>query len=137
MSGTDAFARGLVGATVLAGLAPLALLALGPFLGSRTALWSLLAAAAAVALARSAAAQRARSGRGVAVDALVVLAAVAFGWWLAAPGLLGAALALWGFGLVLSLRPLLPCLSPRAAGADDAFETARARALALLEEEQP
>jgi hypothetical protein len=132
----DAFARRLVGAFLLAALTPVALLLFGPVLGARTALFCLLSAAAAVAIASIDATPRARRGRRLLGHALLVVAAVAFAWWLALPGLFGSALALWGFGLVLSLGALLPSPDGETPHAgDDAFESARARALALLDEE--
>jgi hypothetical protein len=125
-----------VGAFVLAALTPAGLLVLGPFLGPRTALWCLLSAAATVVLARSAVAPHTRRGRSFGGDALWVFAAVTFAWWLAQPGLLGGALALWGFGLMLSLGALVPPRDgARPSDGSDAFDAAHARALALLEDE--
>jgi hypothetical protein len=136
MSGMHAFVRGLVAAAVLAGVAPLALLLLGPVFGGRLVLVGMLGAAAVVALARSAAAARGRRGRLLARQALLVASGLLLATWLLTPGLLGASLALWGFGLVLSLGALLPgAEGPAAAGNEDPFEAARSRALALLEEE--
>ena len=137
MSGARVFARGLACAALLAALAPLALLALGPFLGGGAVLRLLLGAAAALALAHSLAVARGQRRRAAATTALFILAGLALASWLAVPGLLGGALALWGFGLVLSLRVLLPGsgAEPPPACGDDAFEAARARALALLEQE--
>ena len=75
--------------------------------------------------------RRSRAGaRALAAAGLGVLA------WLWLPGGLGAAFGLWGFGLVLGLGVLLPDAEcSAAAGSQDAFEVASARAIALLEEE--
>lgn len=136
MSGMHAFLRGLVAAAVLAGVAPLALLLLGPVFGGRLVLVGMLGAAAVVALARSLAAARGRRGRMLARQTLLVASGLLLATWLLTPGLLGASLALWGFGLVLSLGTLLPGAEGKpAAGSEDPFEAARSRALALLEEE--
>jgi len=136
MSGARAFLRGLVAAAILGSAAPLGLLLVGPVFGGRTVLWMMLAAAAAVALARSVANGRTQPGRSLLLEVVFVACGLAFALCLAAPGLAGAALALWGFGLVLSLRALLPDgASAPVMGPDDPFDEARARALALLEEE--
>jgi hypothetical protein len=76
-------------------------------------------------------------GRTLVLETLLVLLGFVFARWLAVPGLLGAALAVWGFGLVRSLRALVPDSPAPSPGrsSDDAFEAARSRALALLEQE--
>ena len=63
-------------------------------------------------------------GRALVANTLLVLAGFVFATWLAAPG------------LAVSLRALArgEAPAPRASSAD-AFEAARARALALLDEE--
>lgn len=74
--------------------------------------------------------------RALVAHTFFVLLGFVFATWLAVPGLVGAAVAVWGFGLVLSLRTLACGGSePALATDDDAFEAARARALALLDEE--
>ena len=75
-------------------------------------------------------------GRALVANTLLVLAGFVFATWLAAPGLAGAAIAVWGFGLAVSLRTLArgEATGQRSSPAD-AFEAARARALALLDEE--
>ena len=135
MSASKAFLRGLVAAALLAVTVPLAVFLAGPILGASLVLCLFLLAAAAVALARSTAAPRMQRGRRLVADAVFVVAALGFACWLATPGLLGAALAAWGFGLLLSLRSLLPLPGVEGPSSDDAFEAARARACALLEEE--
>jgi hypothetical protein len=129
------FLRGLVAACALAILAPALVFLLAPLLGAGVAVWLLLGSAAAFTLSRAAAAQRGRHGRGIAADLLLLLASAVFAFWLLTPGLLGAALAAWGFGFCLSLRAFLPDPDPGLASAEDRFEAARTRALALLEEE--
>jgi hypothetical protein len=79
---------------------------------------------------------RCRTKRSRAGTRALLAAALGALCWLWLPGLLGAAFGLWGFGLVLGLGVVVPDVEHEpAARCADAFEAARARALALLEEE--
>ncbi len=136
MSSERTFARSLVRALLLAALTAALVVTTAPAASARTVLWIVLGAAALGALVRRAAGAHRRPAPGFAAEALLVAAALAFAVWLATPGVLGAALAAWGFGLVLGLRALLPAPRPCARPPEeDAFDAARARALALLEDE--
>lgn len=74
--------------------------------------------------------------RGALLEIVLALAGLGFAAWLASPGWLGSATALWGFALVQSLWFLAPRSAARASRAEpaDAFERARDRLLELLEE---
>jgi hypothetical protein len=77
-----------------------------------------------------------RSGRGLVIEIALVLGGLAFASWLASPGWLGAAAALWGFALVQSLYFLVPgrTRARGATGPGDPFDRARQQILALLGE---
>lgn len=135
MTTARAFLRSLVFALLLAALTPVVALVLAPTVGVGLVLWTTLGAVAMVSLARCIASAGGRSARTRAADAALVAAALAFAGWLFSPGALGTALAAWGFGLVLAMRALLLEHAPGGPPpGEDAFEAARARALALLAE---
>jgi hypothetical protein len=95
-----------------------------------------LAAAIAIGLARSGLLHRASPARALAVEAILLGGGLALAGFLATPGILGVALAIWGFFLVQSAFPAIGGVRPSGAEAErgDAFERAHRRALALLEE---
>lgn len=91
---------------------------------------------AGLALVRTGLDARLRSPRGWLQEGVLGCAALAFAGVLLSPGVLGGALALWGFALVQSLFCLLPHPRDAASRAEqgDAFERARAQLLTLLDE---
>jgi len=123
-------ARGVGAALATAGLGALALLLARD-------VWEVAAGAAlALGVARSGLLYRARAARGLVVEWALLGGGLLLARWLATPGPLGVALALWGFFAVqagffaiggVRVRP------PDTGGADR-FEHARRRALELLEE---
>jgi hypothetical protein len=93
-----------------------------------------LGAAIGIGVARSALLQHRRTGRAIAVEIALVGGGLALARFVAAPGALGTALALWSFFLVQSAWFLIGGAAERTSGAvADRFEEARRRALALLE----
>jgi len=122
--------RGAGAALATAGLGALALVLARD-------IWEVAAGAAlALGVARSGLLYRARAARALVVEGALLGGGLLLARWLATPGPLGVALALWGFFGVQSgffaiggvrLRP------PDTGGADR-FEHARRRALELLEE---
>lgn len=96
-----------------------------------------LGAAIALGVARSGLLHRRGGGtRAIAIEALLLGGGLVLARFLMAPGVLGSALALWGFFLVQSAFFAIGGSPTReAAGVGDRFEAARRRALALLEEE--
>ncbi len=95
-----------------------------------------LGVAIALGVCRSGLLHRARAGRALATEACLLGGGLLLARFLAAPGALGVALAFWGFFLVQSGFFLIAGVAQRdgAAGGSDRFESARRRALALLEE---
>ena len=89
-----------------------------------------------LALVRSGMDSETRTPRGLMVEAVLGLGALAFASSLTGPGWLGSASALWGFALVQSLYFLAPGLRSASVGdgVGDPFERARERLLVLLEE---
>jgi len=96
-----------------------------------------LGAAIGVGVCRSGLLYRARGGRALAAEACLLGAGLLLARYLATPGVLGVALALWGFFLVQSGFFLIGGVSKRNGDVRgiDRFDSARRRALALLEEE--
>jgi hypothetical protein len=123
-------ARGAGAALAVAGLGA------GTLLLARD-VWEVAGGAAlALGVARSGLLYRARTARAIVVETTLVGGGLLLARWLATPGPLGVALALWGFFAVqagffaiggVGLRP------PDPAGMDR-FENARRRALELLED---
>ena len=96
-----------------------------------------LGAALVLGICRSGWVFRAHTARACVIEAGLLAGGLAFARFLAAPGLLGVALGVWGFFLVQSVFFLVGGSregSP-AAGGLDPFELARSRALALFEED--
>lgn len=92
-------------------------------------------AAVAIGVARSGLLHRARSARALAIEAALLGGGLLLARWLATPGPLGVALALWGFFAVQAWFFTIGGVRERARETDgDRFERARRRALALLEE---
>lgn len=92
-----------------------------------------LALTLGVSAVRSGVLYRRRPLRAVVIEGIVAIGSLATARWLATPGLLGEALALWGWFVVQSFYFLLGGLTlrrPRPEG--DAFETARQRLEELL-----
>jgi len=101
--------------------------------------WELAAGAAlALGVARGALLQRARPARALVAEVALLGAGLLLARWLATPGLLGIALAVWGFFLVQAGFFLVPGERERRADAagGDGFEHARRRLVALLEEDR-
>ncbi len=115
----------------LAALAAAAVAVLAPWPSE-----AILGAALILAVARSGFLYRSRPARAVALESALAGGGLAFAGVLAAPTLLGAALAIWAFFLVQSL--FFVAGGVEARGSDephvDPFERARKRALALMEE---
>jgi hypothetical protein len=144
-----AFSLYLVGATgvYVAGLAPTiargiasacvaVAIAVGMAVVAGTSHAAALGAAIALGLARSGLLYRNRGARAIAIEALLLGGGLVLARFLMAPGVLGPALALWGFFLVQSAFFAIGGLRTReSAVVGDRFESARRRALALLEEE--
>lgn len=135
MSARASFGRSLVMAALVAALFPAAALLLSSFVSARDLLQLLLVAGVMLILLGAMAAPGGRRARAFAWGAVLAVAGLVFARWLLTPSLLGGALALWGFGFVASLRCLVPGAEPCIPEDGDPFERARARALALLEEE--
>jgi hypothetical protein len=95
-----------------------------------------LGAAIAVGVCRSGLLYRARVARALVTEATLLGGGLLLARFLAAPGSLGVALALWGFFLVQSGFFLIGGVAERPGETRglDRFETAHRRALALLEE---
>lgn len=122
--------RGAVAALATAGLGALALLLARD-------VWEVAAGAAlALGIARSALLYRTRAARALLLEAALLGGGLLLARWLATPGLLGVALALWGFFGVQAAFFAIGGVHERArdAGGADRFEHARRRALELLEE---
>lgn len=122
--------RRAVGAAALSGVGALVLLALLPGL-------SVMAAGAAllVAAVRSGFLYRAPQPRLLVLEALLLVVGLTVANALATPGVLGMALAVWGYFLVQSLYFLLARPRPRAATpGGDSFERASERLERLLDE---
>jgi hypothetical protein len=144
-----AFSLYLVGTTAVyvAGLAPslargiasafvAVAIAVGVAVLAGTSHAAALGAAIALGLARSGLLYRNRGARAIAIEALLLGGGLALARFLLADGVLGPALALWGFFLVQSAFFAIGGLQVRdAVVVGDRFESARRRALALLEEE--
>jgi len=115
-------------ATVLAGLA------LAASADSIAAL--AVALALVLALGRSVFLSVRSPARAVLVEAVLLLAGLAFARFLAGGPVFAVALAVWGFFLVQSLYFVVADARPRAIARrhPDPFEDAHARALALLED---
>jgi hypothetical protein len=113
-----AFALGLVVRAIFVGMAPLFLvLSLG------------------VALVRSGLLFERRSLRGAGIEAVVLVVALVSAHLLSSPGLLAAALAVWGWFVAQSFYFLLGGFARRRTRAQaDPFETARSRLEELLAE---
>ena len=74
--------------------------------------------------------------RAIATESLLLMLGLGFASWIAWPGWLGDAAALWAFALVQSLYFLVPGRRRlnRVSEAGDPFDRARARVLGVLEE---
>jgi hypothetical protein len=119
-----------VGAAALASAGGLVLLAIAPGASFAAAGATLL-----VAAIRSGFLYRAPQPRLVVLEALLLVGGLLVAELLAAPGVLGLALAVWGYFLVQSLYFLLARPRPRsAAEPGDPFERARERLECLLDE---
>lgn len=94
-----------------------------------------LGAAIGIGLARSALLHRRSTPRAIATEATLLGAGLLLARFLAAPGLLGVALALWGFFLVQSVFFAIGGASERRgdAGAIDPFDRARRQMMEVLE----
>jgi hypothetical protein len=94
-----------------------------------------LGAAIGIGLARSALLHRRSTGRAIAVEVTLLGIGLLLARFLASPGLLGIALALWGFFLVQSIFFAIGGASERRpdTGAMDPFERAKRRAMEVLE----
>ncbi len=95
-----------------------------------------LGAAVGLGVARSGVVFRTSAARALAVEAVLLGGGLALARFLAAPTLLGAALAIWGFGLVQSAFFAIGGVRERSAesAGPDRFERARRRAAELLED---
>ena len=92
--------------------------------------------ALAIGICRSGLLHARKPGRALVLEIALVAGGLVVARSLAAPGILGVGLALWGFFLVQSLAFLVAGRRDRAdrpAGADP-FDFARGRALAILDE---
>lgn len=96
-----------------------------------------LGAAIGIGVSRSGLLHRARAGRAIATEIALLGGGLLLARFLAAPGVLGIALALWGFFLVQSGFFLIGGIAERNGNPrnTDPFESAHRRALALLEHE--
>lgn len=94
-----------------------------------------LGAAIGIGLARSALLHRRSTARAIATEATLLGLGLLLARFLASPGLLGIALALWGFFLVQSVFFAIGGASERRAdaGAIDAFDRAKRQMLEVLE----
>jgi len=145
---TSALSLYLLGIAViyLAGLAPrrsravvaaavAAALGIGVFLLAPNVGTVATGAALTLGVGRSGVLYRSRRARALLAETLLLAGGLALARFLAGPGTLQVALAIWGFFLVQSFFFLLGGVAERAearAGLDP-FEVARARALALME----
>jgi hypothetical protein len=95
-----------------------------------------LGAAIGVGVCRSGLLYRARPARALATEIGLLGGGLLLARFLAAPGVLGIALALWGFFLVQSAFFLIAGAAPRPRNTPgiDPFDSAHRRALTLLEE---
>jgi hypothetical protein len=95
-----------------------------------------LGAAVALGIARSGILYRARAGRALAVEALLLGGGLLLAHVVATPGVLGVALGLWTFFLVQSAFFAIAGSRERVATPPgvDRFDAARRRALALLDD---
>jgi hypothetical protein len=99
--------------------------------------WEVAAGAAiALGIVRSGLLYRTRAARGMLLEATLLGGGLLLARWLATPGPLGVALALWGFFAVQAGYFAVGGVRERRAdlGGADRFEHARRRALALLEQ---
>jgi len=92
--------------------------------------------AVVLALVRSGLELRMRPARAIGVETGIGLLALAFAAWIAGPGPISQAVALWGFALVQGLYFLVPGhrSGKRPRQGADAFDRARAQLLRLLGE---
>lgn len=127
--------RGLAFALPAATLAGVAWIVSPTLAGGGTLLAAALISALLVSLGR-ATLFAARSARGVSIEVGLVVGGLWLASWLATPGPMGAAVAIWGFFLVQSGFFLVgpPRESQESGTEPDPFERARARMLALLDE---
>lgn len=132
VAGLAATRRGGLGAALLALLVGSA--ALGVLWTPREVI---LAAALALGLCRSGVLYRAPFARAVALESLLLGGGLVLAAHLAGGGLLSGCLAVWGFFLAQSVFFLVAGVSTRRGSgeAEDPFDAARARLLAVLEEE--
>jgi hypothetical protein len=98
--------------------------------------WEVAAGAAlALGVARSGLLYRARAARAVLLESMLIGGGLLLARWLATPGPLGIALALWGFFAVQAgFFAIGGVREHRIDAGGDRCERARRRALALLEE---
>jgi len=116
---------------VAAGVVVLAILSAVAFVGLPVVEIGLVA----LAITRAGLLFPSRPLRGIAVECLFVGSGVLLAFLLVAPGALGVGLAVWGFFLVQSAYPLFAGADESVAKrADDPFESAMARANALIED---
>lgn len=89
-----------------------------------------------LALVRSGLDSGGRRGRAILLEAVLGVMSLAVAGWLASPGWLGGAMALWGYGLVQSLYFMFPESQRSSSGEDgvDPFDRARDRILSMLGE---
>jgi hypothetical protein len=123
-------ARGVAAALVSVLIA----VGLGVVVGTSGA--AVLGAALALGIGRSGLLYRSRGARALAVEVVLLGGGLLLARFLFTPGTLGIALAIWGFFLVQSAFFAIGGVRVRGAGAgaSDRFESARRRALALLDE---
>lgn len=97
-----------------------------------------LGAAVGIGVARSGLLYRTSVARAIATEAMLLGGGLVLARFLAAPSVLGVALAIWGFLLVQSAFFAIGGVSIRSAesAGPDRFERARRRALALLDDER-
>ncbi len=97
---------------------------------------AMLGAVLILAVARGGFIYRGKTARTVLLEATLTLGGLLFARALAGPTLLSAGLAVWAFFLVQSLHSLVGGMGERQSDEPrvDAFERARRRALALMEE---
>jgi hypothetical protein len=93
-----------------------------------------LALVVALGVGRTACIPRSTPLRAVATEACLLTGGLVFAEIVGGPSVRGIALGIWGFFLVQSFFALIPAGGGRmrAAGEGDSFETAHARAVALL-----
>jgi len=147
------FGTGLTGYLVAVSAVYAAGLAATPARAMGAALWALgfgavvvllardpadvaIGAALAIGICRSGLLHTRRPARALVLETVLLGAGLAAARLLAAPGLVGVSLALWGFFLVQSLGFLVAGRVPQtdAPGGVDPFEYARGRALEILDE---